>query len=89
MPILKNAKKALRQSDKRAERNQVVKDEISSNRRFFRKAIEAADTKKAEELYHKLCKMYDKAVKNNVFHANNAARTKSRMAAKIKALKTK
>jgi len=89
MPILKNAKKALRQNDKRAERNSLVKDEIASNRRYFRKAIESADAKKAEELYRKLCKMYDKAVKNNVFHANNAARTKSRMSAKVKALKTK
>lgn len=87
MPILKAGKKALRQSKKKEERNKLVKVEIDSNRRYFRKAIEAKDSKKATELYQKLGKMLDKAAKNNIFHKNNVARTKSRMAAKIKGLK--
>ncbi|MFH1142535.1 MAG: 30S ribosomal protein S20 [Candidatus Uhrbacteria bacterium] len=89
MPILKQAKKALRQSEKRAVRNKIVKDEISSNKRYFRKAIEANDATKAEELYHKIGKMIDKATKNNVFHKNNAARIKSRMMQKLNAIKKK
>ena len=89
MPILKQAKKALRQSQKRGARNKIVKDEISSHKRFFRKAVEAKDITKAEELYHKIGKMIDKAAKNNVFHKNNAARVKSRMMQKLNALKKK
>tara|TARA_Y100000031_G_scaffold110814_1_gene122081 strand:+ start:131 stop:403 length:273 start_codon:yes stop_codon:yes gene_type:complete len=87
MPILRQAKKALRQSEKRAARNKIVKDELSSHKRYFRKAIEAKDTKKAEELYHKIGKMIDKATKNNIFHRNNAARVKSRMMKKLNELK--
>ena len=87
MPILRQAKKALRQSRKKAERNSVIKAEIDSCKRFFRKAIEANDAAKAEELYHKLGKMIDKATKNNIFHRNNAARVKSRMMQKLNAIK--
>jgi ribosomal protein S20 len=87
MPILRQAKKALRQSKKKAARNQIIKDEISSNKRHFRKAIEAVDAKKAEELYHKIGKMIDKATKNNIFHRNNSARVKSRMMQKLNAIK--
>ena len=83
MPILPQAKKALRQSEKRAARNKLIKDEISSHKRFFRKAIQAKDAAKAEELYHKIGKMIDKAAKNNIFHKNNAARVKSRMMKKL------
>jgi len=87
MPTLKQSKKALRQSDKRAARNKIIKDEISSQKRFFRKAIEAKDATKAEELYHKIGKMIDKAAKNNIFHKNNAARVKSRMMQKLNVIK--
>ncbi len=87
MPILRQAKKALRQSEKRAARNKIVKDELSSHKRYFRKAIEAKDAKKAEELYHKIGKMIDKATKNNIFHPNNAARVKSRMMKRLNELK--
>jgi small subunit ribosomal protein S20 len=87
MPILRQAKKALRQSEKRAARNKIVKDELSSHKRYFRKAIEAKDAQKAEELYHKIEKMIDKASKSNVFHKNNAARVKSRMMKKLNELK--
>ncbi len=89
MPILKQAKKALRQSQKRGERNKVIKAEIDSQKRYFRKAIEVKDAKKAEELYHKIGKMTDKAVKKNIYHVNNAARVKSRMMKKLNALKKK
>jgi len=87
MPILQQSKKALRQSEKRGARNKLIKDEISSNKRYFRKAIEANDVAKAEELYHKVGKMIDKAAKNNIFHSNNAARVKSRMMKKVNTLK--
>lgn len=87
MPILRNAKKALRQQNKRAERNKLIKDEISSLRRFFRKAIEAGDVAKAEELYNTIMKKIDKAAKNHIFHKNTAARVKSRMMTKIKSIK--
>jgi small subunit ribosomal protein S20 len=87
MPIKKSAMKSLRQSQKRAERNQVVKDSITYLRRMTRKAIEAGKAKKAEALAKDVIKSVDKAVQNGVMKKNTAARIKSRLAAKMKALK--
>ncbi len=76
--------KALRQSEKRAERNSKVKDNIAYLRRMTRKAIEAGDTKKAEQLVKDVTKAIDKAVQNSVVKKNTGARIKSRLAAKLK-----
>lgn len=78
--------KALRQSQKRAERNKVIKDSITYLRRMTRKAIEAGDAKKAQELAKDVIKSVDKAVQNGVMKKNTAARVKSRLAAKLKTL---
>lgn len=86
MPIKKSAMKALRQSQKRAERNKVIKDSITYLRRMTRKAIEAGDAKKAQELAKDVIKSVDKAVQNGVMKKNTAARVKSRLAAKLKTL---
>ncbi|MEA3249299.1 MAG: 30S ribosomal protein S20 [Patescibacteria group bacterium] len=87
MPIKKSAMKALRQSQKRAERNKVVKDSIEYLRRMTRKAIDVGDLKKAEALAKDVIKSVDKAVQKGVMKKNTAARIKSRLAAKLKSLK--
>lgn len=84
MPNLASAKKALRQSKKRAERNQVIREEIHSLRRSFRKHVEAKDTKAAEAMLPELHKKLDKTVTKNVFKKNKVARIKSRLAGMIK-----
>lgn len=86
MPIKKSAIKALRQSERKAERNKVVKESIVYLRRMARKAIEAGDAKKAVELSKDVIKSVDKAVQNGVMKKNTASRIKSRLAAKLKTL---
>ncbi|MFC1638688.1 30S ribosomal protein S20 [Patescibacteria group bacterium] len=85
MPIKKSAMKALRQSDKRAKRNTDVKETIAYKRRMTRKAIEAGELKKAQELAAQVVKAVDKAVQNGVLKKNTASRIKSRLAARLKA----
>jgi small subunit ribosomal protein S20 len=84
MPIKKSAIKALRQSDKKAERNKLVKENITYLRRMTRKAIEAGDLKKAEKLVQDAIKAVDKALQNGVMKKNTVARIKSRLVANLK-----
>jgi len=86
MPNLKAAIKDLRQAKKRTLRNQIVKDELHSIRRSFRKALEAKDVAKAKELAQTLIQKFDKAVQKNLLKANTASRYKSRMMQKVNTL---
>lgn len=72
MPILKNAKKALRVS----ERKTLI------NRRIKSRTKTALDRLKATPSVQTLSEAFsaiDKAVKRNIFHRNKAARLKSQM----------
>lgn len=87
MPILQNAKKALRQSVKRAKRNTLRIDELDSLRRHFKVAVKAAKLDQAKELAQKITQHIDKAVGKKIIKLNNASRVKSRMAKAISAIK--
>ncbi len=78
--------KDLRQTKKRTARNKVVKRNINFLRKAAMKAVELKDKAKASELLAQLTKTVDKAAGRNIIKKNNAARKKSRLAAKIKAL---
>ncbi len=89
MPQKKSAKKALRQSRKRAERNKRVKLNIKYLIKQTEKAIKNNDKTKALEWYKKVQKAIDKATKSNIYKKNTAARKKSRLMKKINKLKEK
>jgi len=61
MPNLTNAKKALRQSVKRAAKNKVVKDEIASLRRHFKVALKDKKLEEAKTFGAQVAKKMDKA----------------------------
>ena len=50
------------------------------------KAVAAGDKAAAEEVYRQSVKVIDRIADKGVFHKNKAARHKSRLAAKVKAL---
>lgn len=83
MPILANAKKALRQREKLTKRNTIAKSEIASLRVKFRKAISAKQWQLAQEVGRLASKKMDKAVSRGVLKRNTAARYKSRLMAKL------
>jgi len=89
MPIKKAGLKAMRQDKKRKKRNQKVKNNIKELRTSFRKAIEAKDKKKAEEISKKLIKAYDKASQHKYIKKNTAARKKSQLMKKLNQLTKK
>jgi small subunit ribosomal protein S20 len=79
MPNLANAKKALRQSAKRAKRNDILKGEIRSLRRSFRKLLQAKKFDDASKMIPTLDKKLDKMITKGVFPKNRVARLKSRI----------
>jgi small subunit ribosomal protein S20 len=73
MPILANAKKALRSSKRKTEVNQVLK---SKTRTLIKKARLNPVTENLSAAYSAI----DKSVKKNLMHKNKAARLKSALA---------
>lgn len=72
MPILSNAKKALRSSERKAQHNRLVRAKLKT----------ASDRMKAKPSAEGLSAVFsaiDKAVRRNVVHRNKAARLKSQM----------
>lgn len=78
MPITKSAKKALRQSKKRAAQNKQVRVKVRDVIKEMR-ALVSHNTQDARLLLPKLYKTLDKAVKVGVMKKNTASRIKSRL----------
>jgi small subunit ribosomal protein S20 len=88
MPNTASAKKRLRQDVGRRARNRATKSSIRTQLRKVRGAIDAKDVETSEMEFRLLTKKLDQAAAKYVIHPNAAARTKSRVSAAIKALKT-
>jgi len=78
MPNIRSAKKALRQSQKRYERNKRLKMRI---KRWVKKfyAVLEENLEQAKVALVTAQKLIDKAGKKNIFHKNKVARLKSRL----------
>ena len=87
MPNTKSANKRLRQNVLRRERNRSAKRAVRTQCREVREAIEDGDVDKAETELRLAAKSLDRAGARKIIHPNAAARIKSRLSAKIKALK--
>ena len=79
MAITKSAKKAIRQSAARKERNIVYKDKIKSLVKEARVLVLAKKMAEAKKLLPDIYKALDKAAKVGVIKKNNASRRKSRL----------
>ncbi len=79
MPNTKGAKKRLRQSIVRRDRNKAQKTRLRHSLRKFREAVAAKKMDEATVLSRSTAILLDKAAAKGVIHANKAARLKSRM----------
>jgi len=100
MPIIKSAKKALKQSKKNEARNRHFKELYRESRIAFEQAIKDNDAKKAKEIFYNkkksgktvssgLQSIIDKLEKKNILHKNNAARKNSKFSAMLKSVAKK
>jgi len=81
MPILRNAKKALRQSKKHEKENLVIRKAYKKTLKETRKAVEA-QAKDLQEKIKLTQKKLDKAAKKGVIKKKTAARYLSRLTKK-------
>jgi small subunit ribosomal protein S20 len=88
MPTTNSSKKRLRQNVTRRLQNRSIKRTLRTQCRKVREAIDAGDVELAETEFRLATKRLDQAGSRRIIHRNAAARTKSRLSTKIKALKT-
>ncbi len=89
MPTHKQAKKRVRQTEKRRLRNKAVKTHYRSKVSEARSAVEAGDAAAAESALVSARRALDKAVSKGVLHKNTAARYKSSLARSVNAFKSR
>lgn len=77
MPRTTSAKKAMRQSKSRLERNRAQRTQLRS---ALKKVRAAANGSEAQEAFGKAVRLLDRAGRKNLVHRNTAARQKSRLA---------
>jgi len=89
MPNIKSAEKRLRQSQERRLQNRTVKQELKTRCRKVVDTLETGDVVAAGEALKTAAKRLDQAAAKKIIHRNAAARTKSRLSARVKAAKAK
>lgn len=80
------ARKRARQSLKQRAHNASLRTAFRTAVKKVLKAVETGDKTAAQEVYRQSTKVIDRIADKGVFHKNKAARHKSRLAAKIKAM---
>ena len=83
MANIQSAKKRIRQTVKRTERNRVFRSSARTYIKRTRQLIAAGELDEAEETARKAYKTLDKAARKRVIHPRNAARREGRLMAAL------
>ncbi len=83
-----SGRKRARQDVKLNAANTALRSRFRTVIKNVQKAVAAGDKAKATELFQTAQGVIDKVADKGIFHKNKAARHKSRLAAKVKALAT-
>ena len=81
-----SALKRVRQTERRTEYNRKNKSELRHSIRAMRRALTAKDQKLVGELLPKTFSLIDRSAKSGIIKKNTAARYKSKLHLKVKAL---
>jgi small subunit ribosomal protein S20 len=82
-----SALKRARQTAKRTTRNRANTSRLRSALRQLRESLAKGDKPAAEQVYRQTVSALDKAIQKGVIHENTASRYKSRLSARLNALK--
>ena len=82
-----SALKRARQTTKRTEDNRANASRLRTALRKLRTTIQSGDAKQAKAAFGATVSVIDKAVKKGTIHKNTAARYKSRLSARVAAVK--
>jgi small subunit ribosomal protein S20 len=83
-----SAKKRVRQNAKRRAINTWRKKRVKTQVKAFLKAVADQNLTAAQEEFRKTCGVLDKMATTSTLHRNAAARSKSRLHRRLKALQT-
>lgn len=86
MANIKSAKKRIKVTQTKTLNNRMVKSALKTTIKKFEVAVEAKNSEEATTLYTSVVKSLDMAASKGVVHKNMAARKKSRLATKLKAM---
>jgi small subunit ribosomal protein S20 len=86
MANIASARKRARQAEKGRQHNAALRSELRSAIRNVRKAIEAGDKPAARTVLQRASSVIDSIADKRIIHKNAAARHKSRLSARIKAM---
>ena len=89
MPIIKSAKKRLKQNRKNRARNFPLRSELKTCVKKELTHIKDGNLEEAQKFMPYTQKIIDMACKKNIIHQNNAARKKSRLARALNELQKK
>ena len=84
MPIKESAKKYVRVTTKKTEKNRKIKGQFKSALKITREALAKNNLKKAQEYLKRFIKAIDKATQKKVLHRNTASRMKSKLNKSVK-----
>lgn len=80
MANIKSQKKRIKTNEKARMRNKSIRSAVRTEIRKFREAVASGDKAAAEAQLRVASRKLDKSVSKGVFHRNNAANKKSKMA---------
>ena len=84
-----SALKRARQTEKRTATNRANTSRLRGALREMRESLAKGDKAAAEKSYRETVSALDKAIQKGVLHKNTAARYKSRLSVRVKAVGTK
>ena len=87
MPIMRSAKKRLRQNIKHNLRNRTYKSALKTQMKKFLNAIREGNAQAVQEELRLTVKKLDTGVTKGILHKNTASRKKSRLAKKLNQMK--
>jgi small subunit ribosomal protein S20 len=86
MANTKGARKAARQAEKRRKHNASLRSALSSAVKSVTRAIQAGDKAAARKTFSEASSVIDRIADKKVIHKNKAARHKSHLAARLRAM---
>ena len=86
MPIIKSARKALRQNKRRQAKNLKQAEEYKDAVKALKKLLVKKGKKEAAALLPKVYKMLDKAAKTHIIEKNKASRLKAQLSRSVNKL---
>jgi small subunit ribosomal protein S20 len=88
VPIIKAAKKYMRVTERKTQKNQKIKGQFRSAIKITKTAISKGEVERAQEYLKKSIKALDKAAQKKLLKKNTVARMKSRLNKQVKTVAT-